>query len=188
MACSITTAKGLSCKDTTGGVKALYLGDFDPASSMGMTYASGVLDGIPDALTVCRYDVQPQTASLVTTVQNDAGGSAAYTSALEVTFNGLSQVDSEQLQTIIQTRFYCFLLDANDVIWSMGLVNGCSVSGGTFVTGAARTDLTGYTLTIECAEGVYPPAITPSISSIAVNAPFDGVAAGAGEFTVTNPA
>ena len=187
MACSITAAKGLDCKDTVGGVKALYLGDFDPLSSIGFTYASGVLDGIDSDLSLFRYDVQPSTSGMTFAVQNDPGGSAAITVTLEVTFNGLSQVNSETLQTLIQTRFYCFVLDANDNIYSMGLVNGCTVTAGAGGTGTARTDLSGYTLTITASENNYPAAITASASAAAANAPFDSIDGGTGTITVTNP-
>ena len=187
MACNLTSARGLSCKDTVGGVKAIYLANFDPTFSPAFTYASGVLDGVDNAISVYRYDVRPQTASLITTVASDAAGSAAYTTALEVTLHTLSQPDHEELQKVIQTRFFCFALDANDVVYCLGLVNGCVVTGGTMSIGAARTDLHGYTLTIESAEGVFPPQGAPSADTSSANWPFDGIDGGTAAVGVTNP-
>ena len=188
MACNLSSARGLSCKDTVGGIKAIYLADFDPTYSAGFVYASGELDGTNNAITAYRYDVRPQTAGLTTTVSSEAAGSAAYTSALEVSLHGLTQADSDELQKVIATRFSCFVLDANDVLWSLGLVNGCTVTGGTFVTGTARTDMRGYTLTIEAAEAVFPPKVVDSADDTAANYPFDAVDGGTAAFTVTNPA
>ena len=65
--------------------------------------------------------------------------------------------------------------DANDVIYALGLVNGCEVRGGTFVTGVARTDLSGYTMSIESAESVFPPQVIPSADAASIAAPFDSV-------------
>ena len=106
MPCLLTSAIGLNCKDTVGGIKAIYFSDFQVAGYGGMTFLSGVLDGIDTAQTVFRYDVQPNTASLTTTVTNEPAGSASYDSALEITLNILKQTTSEELQLLIQTRVF----------------------------------------------------------------------------------
>ena len=189
MACNLTAAIGLNCKDTVGGIKAIYFSDFQVAGYGGMTFDAGALDGIDVTQACFRYDVQPNTASLTTTVTNEPAGSASYDSALEITLNILKQTTSEELQLLIQTRVFAYILDANDNVYCIGLQNGCTVTAGTFVTGAARADMQGYTLTVTAGEGEYPPTITASDSSDALAWPFDGVNAGAGvaDFTVNNP-
>ena len=189
MACTLTTAIGLNCKDTVGGIKAIYFSDFQVAGYGGMTFAAGVLTGIDLAQTVYRYDVQPNTASLTTTVTNEPAGSASYDSALEITLNILKQTTSDELQRLIQTRTFAYILDANDDLYCLGLQNGCTVTGSTFVTGQARADLSGYTLTVTCGESTYAPTITPSVSAADAAWPFDGINAGAGtaDYTVENP-
>lgn len=187
MACTLTTAIGLNCKDTVGGIKAIYFSDFQVAGYGGMTFDTGSLDGIDTAQTVYRYDVQPNTASLTTTITNEPAGSASYDSALEVTLNILKQSTSDELQKLIQTRVFAYILDANDNVYCIGLQNGCTVTGGTFVTGQARADMQGYTLTVTAGENTYPPAITASTDAAAANWPFDQVDGGTAAFTVTNP-
>ena len=187
MACNLTAAIGLNCKDTVGGIKAIYFSDFQVSGYAGMTFASGVLDGIDTAQTVFRYDVQPNTASLTTTVTNEPAGSASFDSALEITLNILKQTTSEELQLLIQTRVFAYILDANDNVYCIGLQNGCTVTGGTFVTGQARADMQGYTLTVTAGEGEYPPSITASTDSASAAWPFDQVDGGTATFTVTNP-
>ena len=189
MACNLTAAIGLNCKDTVGGIKAIYFSDFQVEGYSLMTFVSGVLDGVGVDQTAYRYDVQPNTASLVTTVTNEPGGSASYDTALEVTLNILKQTTSDELQKLIQTRTFCYVLDANDDVYCLGLQNGCTVTGGTFVTGQARADLSGYTLTVTCGESTYPPTITPSVSAVAAEWPFDAVDAGTPtKITPENPA
>jgi hypothetical protein len=186
MACNLTAAIGLNCKDTVGGIKAIYFSDFQVAGYGGMTFVAGALDGIAVTQECFRYDVQPNTASLTTTVTNEPAGSASYDSALEITLNILKQTTSEELQLLIQTRVFAYILDANDNVYCIGLQNGCTVTAGTFVTGAARADMQGYTLTVTAGESEYPPTITASTDSAAANWPFDAVDAGVA-FTVTNP-
>jgi len=188
MACNLTAAVGLNCKDTVGGIKAIYFSDFQVSGYAGMTFVAGALDGIDTAQTVYRYDVQPNTASLTTTVTNEPAGSASYDSALEVTLNILKQSTSEELQLLIQTRVFAYILDANDNVYCIGLQNGCTVTAGTFVTGAARADMQGYTLTVTAGENTYPPSITASADAASAVWPFDQVDGGLAAFTVTNPA
>ena len=45
------------------------------------------------AQTVYRYDVQPNTASLTTTITNEPAGSASYDSALESYFKHLEAIN-----------------------------------------------------------------------------------------------
>lgn len=188
MACNLTAAIGLSCKDTVGGIKAIYFSDFQVGGYAGMTFASGVLTGIDPAQTVYRYDVQPNTASLTTTITNEPAGSLTYDTALEITLNILNQTTANELQLLMQTRTFCYILDANDNVYCVGLQNGCLVTGGTMVSGAARADMQGYTLTVTAGESEYPPTISASTDSSAANWPFDAVDAGVTDgFTVTNP-
>ena len=188
MACNLTAAVGLNCKDTVGGIKAIYFSDFQVSGYAGMTFVAGALDGIDTAQTVYRYDVQPNTASLTTTVTNEPAGSASYDSALEVTLNILKQSTSEELQRLIQTRVFAYILDANDNVYCIGLQNGCTVTAGTFVTGAARADMQGYTLTVTAGENTYPPSITARVDAASAVWPFDSVDGGLAAFSVTNPA
>ena len=187
MACNLTAAIGLSCKDTVGGIKAIYFSDFQVAGFGGMTFVSGALDGIDVAQTCFRYDVQPNTASLTTTVSNEPAGSASYSSALEITLNIIKQATSNELELLIQTRTFAYILDANDNVYCLGLQNGCTVTAGTFVSGQARADMQGYTLSVTCGEGSYPASVTASADAAAANWPFDQVDGGTAAFSVTNP-
>lgn len=189
MPCSaLSAALGLECRDLAGGIKAIYVADFQIALYDGLTLAAGVIDGVPADITFFRYDVRPESTSFTTTVTNEPGGSAGYTTELAVTLNGLTTAQADELEVLIGTRFHCAVLDANDVVHCFGLQNGCTVTGATAVSGQARSDLRGFTLTINAAEKEFAQGITASASSIAANWPFDSVDGGTGIVSVTNPA
>jgi hypothetical protein len=187
MPCAITAARGLTCKDTAGGVKAVYLANFDPTFHDGLTFTSGVATGTTSNLALFRYDVRPSTTGTNTEISNEAAGSAAYTSTLSVVLHGLSGADNTLVETIVAGRFFAFVMDSNDKVWGLGLRNGCTADGGTMSIGTARTDLYGYTLNIVATESFLPVAIVASASPTALDWPFDGLA-GTGTVTVTNPA
>ena len=184
--CSLTAARGLVCKDTVGGVKTIYFADFDPTTYAGLTFATGVWTETTKDFSIFRYDVRPNSSGLVTDVTNDVAGSAAYAAKLSVVLHKLTQTDNEELQKLIQTRVFCWVQDANDIVWSMGLKNGCVVNAATMSVGTARADLSGYTLEIEATEATFPHEVVPSDASDALIYPFDAVA-GTGTIGVTNP-
>ncbi len=174
--CSITAARGLACKDTVGGVKTIYLSTFDPTFYAGLTFATGVWTStVPIFNAIVRYDVRPNSSGLVTDVTNDVAGSAAYAAKLSVVLHKLTQTDNEQLQSIIQSRFFCWVQDANDIVWSLGLKNGCVVNAATMSVGTARADLNGYTLEIEATEATFPHEVIPSTGTDALKYPFDEI-------------
>lgn len=188
MACSLTSARGLACKDKVGGVKAIYLADYNPLAYAAMTFTSGTWTAYGAVnYTIYRYDVRPSTSGLVCDVTNEAAGSAAYASKATVTLHKATQTDNNELQKLIQGRVFCWVLDANDQLWMLGAVNGCVVNTAQMSIGTARTDLHGYTLEIEAMEAAFPIAVTPSTDPADVDWPFDGLT-GTGTITVTNPA
>ena len=187
MPCAISAARGLACKDSIGGVKAIYLCTFDPTAYAQLTFASGVwTETSANFDPIVRYDVRPNSSGLITEVTNDVAGSAAYTAKLSVVLHKLTQTDNEQLQSVIQARFFCWVMDANDVVWSLGLKNGCTVSAATMSVGTARADLSGYTLEIEAGEATFPHEVVSSTDGTDAKYPFDAVA-GTGTISVTNP-
>ncbi len=187
--CAITAARGLACKDSIGGVKSIYLSTFDPTIYAGLTFATGVWTETTKTFNaIVRYDVRPNSSGLITEVTNDVAGSAAYNAKLSVVLHKLTQTDNEQLQSVIQARFFCWVMDANDVVWSLGLKNGCTVSAATMSVGTARADLSGYTLEIEAGEATFPHEVDPSTDAASAKYPFDGIGGTADAIPdITNP-
>ncbi len=185
MACTLTTGRDLACNDAVGGIKAIYLANYIENLHANATFASGVYDGTDLAVEVFRYEVRPTTASFTTTITNAPTGSAAYDTNVEVTLHKLGQASSEELQNVIQSRFHCFVLDANDKVYWVGAINGCTATAGTAVSGVARADLNGYTLTITAGESAFPIEAAPSADPDNAAWPFDGIDAGTAVFSVS---
>lgn len=188
MACSVTAARGLNCRDQVGGIKAIYLQDFDPAFYDGLTItaSTNTVTAISAAQSVYRYDVRPQTSSFTVTMNAADAGSAAYDIAVEVTLHSMTTEDNAELANVVGSLMTVYVLDANDNLWALGPQNGVQVTAGTATTGTARADLNGYTLTISGSEATLPLLITPSADAGAANWPFDSITTTV--YTVTNPA
>jgi hypothetical protein len=79
-------------------------------------------------------------------------GTTFYEQTLNLTLKKLSKEDNKELKLLAYGRPHVAVEDYNGNVMVMGLENGCDVSGGTVVTGAAMGDLSGYTLTFSAQE------------------------------------
>lgn len=185
MPCSISSARGLNCRDQVGGLKAIYLQTFSPSFYGGLTITAdtNTITAIGAATSVYRYDVRPQTSSMTVTINAADAGSAAYDIACEVVLHDMTSADNATLKEVVGALMTVYVLDANDNVWVLGAQNGVQVTAGTATTGTARADMNGYTLTISGSEADLPYLITASADATSANWPFDSVT----NFTVTNP-
>ena len=79
------------------------------------------------------------------------------TQVASATFQGLNKDLQVQLSLLAKSRTLVFEEDHNGNIKLMGLTNGAYGSAGTAVTGAAKGDLSGYTIELTAEEKDYAP-------------------------------
>lgn len=155
MACDLTTGRSVACKDVMGGIKKVY---FTTDALGAITYDITDTDvittfgGTPEFM---QYDLTGNTNTFVQTptVSRD-NGTLYFDQVLTVTFAKLSKVAHKELKLLIQSYPTAVVEDYNGNLFVMGLENQCSVNGGSIVTGGARADLSGYTLTLQAEEKV----------------------------------
>lgn len=187
MPCSISSARGLNCRDQVGGIKAIYLSTYTPTFFDGLTItaSSNTFTAIGENVSVYRYDVRPQTSSFTVTINAADAGSAAYDIACEVTLHSMTSEDNYELEQVIGSVMTVYVLDANDNVWCLGAKNGVQITAGTAASGTARADLNGYTLTISGSEANLPLLAVAPTSASDANWPFDTFTTNT--YTVTNP-
>jgi len=157
MACDITRGRLIDCKDAIGGLKAIYIcqaynnniEEVATISATEMTAASFATWSAQTAAKtiVFKYDLVQNLSSMTVTVNSDnATGTSFFTQALSVTLQKIDHDMTNELRLMAYTRSQIFVQDALDNVFLLGLNNGCYVTGGTVITGAAKGDLTGYTI------------------------------------------
>ena len=157
MACDITSGRLIDCKDAIGGLKAIYIcqaynnniEEVATISATEMTAASFATWSAQTAAKtiVFKYDLVQNLSSMTVTVNSDnATGTSFFTQALSVTLQKIDHDMTNELRLMAYTRSQIFVQDALDNVFLLGLNNGCYVTGGTVITGAAKGDLTGYTI------------------------------------------
>lgn len=155
MACDLTLGRTEQCKDSVGGLKAVYFvnfGDFDS-----ITYDAtntDAIDSLATSANAYKYELKGTSSFEQTFVSSRENGTTFFEQALNLTLKKLDKATHKELKLMAYGRPHVIVEDYNGNFFVMGLENGAEITGGTIVTGAAMGDLSGYTLTLSSQEKV----------------------------------
>jgi hypothetical protein len=189
MACNLTLGRLVDCKDSVGGLKMIYIlpnycGNIEESATISdlemsdADFADWDTYGDPTAAkqTLLQYDLRPNLSSMTVNINSDpATGSTFFTQTLSVTLQKINHDTTNQLKLAAYNRSQIFVRDAMDNIFLLGMNNGVNVTGGTMVSGAAKGDMSGYTLEFTAEEKLPPIQITPTSGAAEANYPWDNL-------------
>ena len=192
MACNITAARGIDCRDAIGGLKAIYFCSSycsDILANATVTVDSYTITDAgfatwdiqsAGAVTVVKYDLVTDLSTFKSGVEADkATGSVMWNQTLDVVLHKIVAADLYELGQISKNRAQIFVQDSNDNVYLMGATDGCYLTGGdSIATGTSRSDMNGLSLSFTAKEQV-PLYILPEPTVGGVNYPFDGLTDGA---------
>ena len=91
-------------------------------------------------MTLYKYDLRPNLSSFTVNLNADAAtGTTFFTQTLSLTLQKIDPATSNQIKLLCYNRVQIFVQDTNDNVFLLGIDNGCDVTGGTIVSGAARS-------------------------------------------------
>ena len=164
MACALTTGRKLPCKQLVGGIKTAYFAAYGTLGTASISAGNiSALAGTPDFF---QYDLKGANSSLTTNIISSRDtGTTVYETTLELTFTHLDVATQEELKILAAARPHVVIEDNNETpnYFMVGYHQGAEVTAGTIVTGAAYTDLSGFTLTLTATEVIPPLYITGSV-------------------------
>ena len=185
MACDITRGRLIDCKDTIGGLKAIYIAKSysnDVSASATINTTEMTTAGFANwsccggTVEVFKYDLVQNLSSLTVTINSDnANGTTFFTQALSVTLQKIDHDMTNELRLMAYSRSQIFVQDSNDNVFLLGIDNGCHVSGGTVITGTAKGDLNGYTIEWSAEENNALIQLPASAGAATAKYPFDGL-------------
>ena len=186
MACDLTRGRLIDCKDTIGGLKAIYI-----AKSYSNNVSAEAIINTTEMTTagfatwsccggtveVFKYDLVQNLSSLSVTINSDnANGTTFFTQALSVVLQKIDHDMTNELRLMAYARSQIFVQDANDNVYLLGIDGGCYVTGGTVVTGVAKGDMNGYTIEWGAEEKNALIQLPASAGAATAKYPFDGLA------------
>ena len=185
MACNITRGRLIDCKDSIGGLKAIFIAKsysnnvsaVATINSTEMTTAGfATWSCCGGTVEVFKYDLVQNLSSLTVTINSDnANGTTFFTQALSVTLQKIDHDMTNELRLMAYSRSQIFVQDSNDNVFLLGIDGGCYVTGGTVVTGVAKGDMNGYTIEWGAEEKNALIQLPASAGAATAKYPFDGL-------------
>jgi len=187
MACNITRGRLIDCKDTIGGLKAIFIcksynNNVEAVATIATTEMTDAgFDSWAQAeggkTIVFKYDLIPNLSSMTVNVNSDnANGTTFFEQTLSVVLQKIDHDMTNELRLMAYSRAQIFVQDKNDNVFLLGMNNGCHVSGGTVITGTAMGDQNGYTIEWAAQEKNALIQLPASAGPATAKYPFDGLA------------
>ena len=155
MSCDISAGRLEPCKNSVGGLNAVYF--VNDGDATGYTYDvtdTDVIKTVTGTPTAYKYDLKGNSSFEQAINSSRENGTTFFEQTLNLTLKKLSVKDHKQIKLLTYGRPQVVVEDNNGNLFYCGLQHGMDVSGGTIVTGAAMGDLSGYTLVLTGMEPV----------------------------------
>jgi hypothetical protein len=175
MSCLINKGRLEPCKDSVGGLTAVYLIDYGTLGAITYAASGSEITAFAGAPVAYKYVLKGNSSLEQTITSSRENGTTFYDQIVNLTLKKLSVQSNDELALIAVARPHVIVEDNNGNAMIVGLEWGADVNGGTVVTGAAMGDLSGYTLSLQGMEkkpanflsgGVAGVGVTVSASNI----------------------
>lgn len=155
MACDISLGRNEVCKDSVGGLKAVYFVNYGDMGAITYdTTNTDVIDAVAGTPDAYKYELKGVSTFTQNINSSREAGTTFFEQVLELTFKKLTVKDHKELKLMAYGRPNVIVEDNNGNFFLAGLEHGMDVTGGTVVTGGAMGDLSGYTITLTGQEKV----------------------------------
>lgn len=147
MACDIAVGRLEPCKDSVGGINAVYFVNYgDLGAIVYNTTDTDVIDSVAGTPSAYKFDVRGNSTYTENIQSSRENGTTAFEQVLELTLKKLTKEDHNTIKLLSFGRPNILIEDNNGNVFLAGAEYGADVTGGTVVTGGAMADMSGYTL------------------------------------------
>ena len=172
MSCNLTAGRQEVCKESVGGLQAVYFINFVSGSTFTRPN-DGEVTGDFSGLTAYRYDLKGTSAYTETVNSSRENGTTFFSQELTLNLKKLTNEMTTELKTLAYGRPQIVVhTNAGDALL-VGQDRGADLTAGTIQTGGGLGDLYGYAITMTGEEQL--PA--GFISGSTVDDPFAAVTA-----------
>lgn len=164
MACDITGGRLEACKESVGGLRNIYVANFDSDMFDGLTLGSnGEVTSLTSAITTYKFELRGENNTFEESNENSRdNGTSFWTQTGNIVLKSQDAATQKQLKLLSYGRPHVIIEDYNGNFRLAGAQNGVEVSVSTS-TGGAMGDLNGYTLALEGKEISPALFVDPSI-------------------------
>lgn len=167
MSCDISRGRLEECKDSVGGISAVY---FVNKGDLGaITYDAtdtDVIDAVAGTPSAYKFDVRGTSSFTETPTVSRDNGTAFFEQAMELVLPKLTKKDHNTVKLLAYGSPHVIIEDNNGNFFLAGLEYGMDISGGSIATGAAMGDMSGYTLSFTGMEKVPANFLGDSLAAV----------------------
>lgn len=167
MSCSQTLA-GIArdCVANIGGIKRVLLANQSDVTTITVTSDKVSAITMAASKTFKEYLFRPGTGSMSSNYQVNAENGVAYVQTdLVMVFNRMETAKRVEIVALAQADLYAIVEDMNGKFWLLGYDEPLVISAGDGLTGTARTDRNGYSITLQDNSKELPYEVADSIIS-----------------------
>ncbi len=147
MACDIAVGRLEPCKDSVGGINAVYFVNYGDLGAITYdTTDTDVIDSVAGTPSAYKFDVRGNSTYTENIQSSRENGTTMFEQVLELSLKKLTKEDHKTIKLLSFGRPHVIIEDNNGNFLLAGLEHGADVTGGTVVTGGAMGDMSGYTL------------------------------------------
>lgn len=150
MSCDISRGRLEPCKDSVGGLNAVYFINKGDITLSDVTYDvtdSDVITSVGTSVAAYKFDIKGASTYTENIQSSRENGTTTFEQVLELQLTKLTKEDHKTVKLLAFGSPSVLVEDNNGNVFLAGLEHGLDVSGGTIVSGAAMGDMSGYTLT-----------------------------------------
>jgi len=152
MSCDITTGRTEACKESVGGLRNIYIGNYvdglfaDILSNLGV---DDEISGLSTPLVVYKFELRGDNNTFEETNENSRdNGTSFWTQSGSIVLKKQDSVTQKALKLLSYGRPHIIIEDYNGNFRLSGAQNGVEVTVNTS-TGGAMGDLNGYNISFE---------------------------------------
>lgn len=143
------------CDVSMGGVKTIYVANFDDVSELSYDSGNTQITGVTMASgkTFVQYNFKRNTASFSSTLNVDPANGTNYVSTdIVMQFSRMDTAKRLEMKALSLNDLCVIVEDVNGKKWFFGITMPVSASAGDAATGTAMTDRNGYSITLQANE------------------------------------
>ncbi len=146
MACDIAAGRIEPCKDSIGGLDAIYF--VNEGEITEYTMDADVIEAVLGTPSAYKFDLKGTSTYQEDIVSSRENGTTFFQQVLTVTLKKLDVATHKSVKLLAYGNPKVVIKDNNGNFFMAGKDFGMDVTGGTVVTGGAMGDLSGYTLVL----------------------------------------
>ena len=147
MSCDITLGRLEPCKDSVGGIIAIYISNYTSGLLGTATFsADDEITAFAAPLTFYKYDLKGANSFEQTNENSRDNGTSFWTQTGTIVLKKQDLATRKEMKLLSYGRPQIIVQDYNGKYYLAGIENGCEVAANT-ATGATMGDLNGYNIT-----------------------------------------